>query len=592
MESVPPQDGKARISNVRLLIRAALVLTIIGVCVVFLRPHWTRVMTWGLGDNDDAMRVLQVKDWLLGQAWYDVSQHRLTPVEGGNMHWSRLSDLPLALLMWPAMALFGPELGPHYATFLTPILLCIVYVFVATMTARQLGGKLAMLIAMPMCASASSAMGYFMPGRVDHHGLQIILICATLWGLFSNTARGHVMAGIAIAAGICIGLEALPLQVCIIGWVALRWGLRGRDAQKQTLAFGLGFGLALVALFCATVPPENWVRPVNDAIGRGYVILGCLGAGLLTIAARWMSGNTVFVRLSALGAIALALALVIPLVPEILSPPYKSVDPMLVQLWLRNVNETQPLWDSKPSLFIGHAVFPCLAVIAATAAMIHAPKDKHDQWALAALTVCVAAGLAMFWQVRTVGLAAAVSGIMASCALAQAVERSKGRTILLLALFVNPVTPLMVSAVMNKMSKPESNAIKTGGGDRCYTKASFAGLSGKEPGLVVAPIDMGARILLTTPHRVAAAPYHRNNAGNLAAYNIFLAPSTDAQTLATGLGARYLAICKRSAENSILSKKSPKGLMADLKAGRVPDWLIPIPVAKGSDVRAYEIKNR
>ena len=50
-------------------------------------------------DTDSAMRLAGVRDLLHGQAWFDTSQHRLNTPYGLSMHWSRLVDAPLALLM-------------------------------------------------------------------------------------------------------------------------------------------------------------------------------------------------------------------------------------------------------------------------------------------------------------------------------------------------------------------------------------------------------------------------------------------------------------------------------------------------------------
>ncbi len=49
--------------------------------------------------TDDAMRLVQVRDLLAGQNWFDLTQHRLSPPAGVTMHWSRLIDLPLAALI-------------------------------------------------------------------------------------------------------------------------------------------------------------------------------------------------------------------------------------------------------------------------------------------------------------------------------------------------------------------------------------------------------------------------------------------------------------------------------------------------------------
>ena len=52
-----------------------------------------------LGDPDNFMRLVQVRDWLAGQSWTDVVQHRMNPPHGGDIHWSRLVDMPIALII-------------------------------------------------------------------------------------------------------------------------------------------------------------------------------------------------------------------------------------------------------------------------------------------------------------------------------------------------------------------------------------------------------------------------------------------------------------------------------------------------------------
>ncbi len=53
------------------------------------------------GDNDNLMRLAEVRDLLSGQGWFDLHQYRMG-VEGGTvMHWSRLVDAPLAAIILP-----------------------------------------------------------------------------------------------------------------------------------------------------------------------------------------------------------------------------------------------------------------------------------------------------------------------------------------------------------------------------------------------------------------------------------------------------------------------------------------------------------
>src|ERR1700687_3187469 len=45
--------------------------------------------------TDDAMRLVEVRDLIAGQGWFDLTQHRLDP-PGVSIHWSRGIDAPLA----------------------------------------------------------------------------------------------------------------------------------------------------------------------------------------------------------------------------------------------------------------------------------------------------------------------------------------------------------------------------------------------------------------------------------------------------------------------------------------------------------------
>jgi hypothetical protein len=583
-------EAPRTISNARLIFRLVLAIAVVAGIIHFLGPHWTKVMRWGLEDNDDAMRVLEVRDWLAGQAWFDVSQHRLNPPQGGDMHWSRIADLPLAALTAPLTAIFGMNMGAKYAAFFTPVLLGIVYVWMGARTATSLAGKGAFLPGIILVACAPAALVYFMPGRVDHHGLQMMLIAGALWGLMAGGARAAALAGIAIATAICIGLEALPLQVVLIGWVAARWGLRGDDVKAETLGFGYGFAIALSLLFAATVPMAKWALPVNDAVGRGYVVLGCLG-GILLAGAAWGLGKLNLVgRLGVLAFIGVVVLGGVAFFPEIIIPPYGKVDPLLVRLWLENVNETEPLRTTKLSILLSFALFPIFAALSALVGVVLTNGKERDIWILASLAVIVAAGLAIFWQLRVAGLATALSSIIAAAAFAKARERFNWKAALGLVLVVNPIVPALVGSQIARIFEPKKTKYETGGGQNCFREGSFSALASAPNGLVVAPIDMGARILLTTSHKVLAAPYHRNNRGNLAAYQVFLLPQAQAKERVTLLGAKYVAICKRSAEVVILSREAPKGLMADLKANKVPAWLIPLPTPRGSDVQAFQVK--
>ena len=51
------------------------------------------------GDNDSLLRLVQVRDLLGGQGWFDLHQYRMGPEGGFVMHWSRLVDAPIAAII-------------------------------------------------------------------------------------------------------------------------------------------------------------------------------------------------------------------------------------------------------------------------------------------------------------------------------------------------------------------------------------------------------------------------------------------------------------------------------------------------------------
>ncbi len=593
-ESSNPTEQAPKTSPVRLIFRLVLVAAILIATYQLLEPYWKRVSAWNLADNDDAMRVLQVRDWLAGQAWFDVSQHRFTEHPVSNIHWSRIADLPLALTMLITNVIFGVSLGEKIAAFITPIWLGLIYVILGTKASVALGGKKAFLPAIFLITCAPAALTYFLPGRVDHHGLQLIFLAAALWGLVAGGPKMVALSGIAIALGIGVGLEALPLQIVLIGWVATRWALRGVEVEQDTRWFAVSLGLCLAICFVATVPEAKWAAPVNDAIGRGHVVLGVIGSLLLTLAtflpaARLGAKGQIAARLVLLAIIGGVVLSGVIVFPELITSPYAQIDPLLKRLWLNNVTEAAPLMKTKLSVILAFALFPVLAGIASIVAVLWAKDKERDLWILAAVTIFVSAALAVFWQGRSAGLATTVSGIMTAALVGKLIEQVNLRTALIVALIANPIIPGLVGSRVAEYFEPKITKFSTGGGAGCFTDRAFSGLKAQSPGLVVAPIDMGARILLTTPHKVLAVPYHRNNTGNLAAYRLFMAKPDEAKRMARELGATYVAICTRSAEVSILSRESPKSLMVELRDNRIPAWLTPIEKPKGSNVQAFKV---
>src|SRR5688572_18941590 len=97
----------------RLVYRDALVAILLA-CVLaaaWAFWDWHQLSALRLPDADDVMRLQQIRDWLGGQRFNDLSQHRLGEAPGLAMHWSRLPDLAPGAII----ALLTPWFGAYRA---------------------------------------------------------------------------------------------------------------------------------------------------------------------------------------------------------------------------------------------------------------------------------------------------------------------------------------------------------------------------------------------------------------------------------------------------------------------------------------------
>src|SRR5450759_2218463 len=90
--------------------------------------------------TDDAMRLVQVRDLIGGQGWFDLFQHRLDP-PGASMHWSRVVDVPLAALILVLRPLIGTHGAETVTLFLWPLLLLAAALMLVAAIARQMSNR-------------------------------------------------------------------------------------------------------------------------------------------------------------------------------------------------------------------------------------------------------------------------------------------------------------------------------------------------------------------------------------------------------------------------------------------------------------------
>jgi len=165
-------------SRFRLGVLAAWLLA----CTILLAISWQRILEFSMPDADDYLRLQQVRDWLGGQSFFDVTQYRIDPPHGVPMHWSRIVDLPLAGLILLLKPLLGPMLAEHVTVSIVPLLTLGATIGALALIGVRLADRRAALIAALLAGATPMLLFHVVPLRIDHHGWQ------TSCGLFTIAA--------------------------------------------------------------------------------------------------------------------------------------------------------------------------------------------------------------------------------------------------------------------------------------------------------------------------------------------------------------------------------------------------------------------
>ncbi len=230
-----------------------------------------------LGDTDDAVRLVTVRELLGGAPWFDTTLPRIGAPEPLVSHWSRLIDLPLAALIGTLTPLLGPERAELATRIVWPTLLFFALALIVAREAHRRAGPVGAAFAVMLVATSTLALAQFRPGRIDHHNAQILCAVAGLIFLVRSLddRRAGWIAGILLGLGLAIGYEAIALVVPALGLAALatvwlqrddssaergrrgaRCGSRGGDAVRSPGRDHCTVAMARRALRCVVAQPR------------------------------------------------------------------------------------------------------------------------------------------------------------------------------------------------------------------------------------------------------------------------------------------------------------------------------------------------
>jgi len=578
----------------------------LGIATYFLQVRSDNIYWFTLSDTDDNMRYLQVRDWLAGQGWFDLHQYRMAPPEGADIHWSRLIDLPLAGLM----LLFGLVMeqgnADRWACAIAPLLPLLLLVLSLALITRRLtrDGSSAWIFAIILPLAAPVGLVMFMPMRIDHHGWQLALAVTMLAGIVDRKwLRGGIIAGLASALSVAIGMEMIIYLAGAGGLIALRWVFKPGAARRMlpyALALGGGTGLLYTgfastanrALVCDALSPI-WVATLGMAAG-GMVLLVLLP--LKSWQHRLIAGGTVG---SIIGALAFLLW------PQCFTSAY-HISPELEQLWLANIREAKSILVLPAAKAIPMLALPIAGVLSSCIGSYHVRKDTERLWAWGTVTLMMLFALMlMFWQIR----ATPAAQLLAIPAVAWAIYASLERMIstrasqriiaaisisgLIISIWASDLYPaiqrwLPQTSHNIAASKPTDTSSSASpsraaymqrvrqANAQCRTLSSLRPLNQIPPATLFTLVDLGPRIIATTHHSVIAGPYHRNGAAILDIHHAFDGTAETFRSIARRRGASYFLLCPDFPEGTIYRTRSPHGFYAQMEKGDVPEWLVPV----------------
>ena len=551
-------------------------------------------------DTDDAMRMVMVRDFLAGQNWYDLTVHRLNTPFGAEIHWSRLIDLPLALLVLVFTPFLGAETALLAAGTIWPMLLLAVLLWLSARLAFRLVGPEAVLPALILPLLSPAITVEFTPGRVDHHGVVIVLTFAMAWASVEAITRPRfaILAGLLTATALAIATESLPAIAAAIIVFGLAFVIDGQRATAMR-GFGLAFGLGSVVHLAIFRPPARWLEPACDVISPLYVGVALLVAALFTLASivpPLRAPLQRFLLLAIPGAT--GLLVLASLFPQCLSGPYAALDPWLQANWIAAIVEAKP-WLANfidmPAYAIAIGLPAFLAILIVLYRLWRLPQARAE-WAVL-LVFLVATALVMLAQVRGARLSImpampAAAWLIVSMRHRYLANRRPGNLAALLGswlAFSGVVLALAVSGILALLpGQPERAGNGRANTEACLVPSAFADLAAIPPERVMSPIDLGAHLLLYTPHAVVAAPYHRNEQGVLDAFRFLNEPIATARTILAERGISLVVVCPGMPEIGGIPGNAEDSFVSLFARDALPDWLHDVSLPS-SALRIYSV---
>lgn len=567
-------------------------------------------------DSDDMVHLVRVTDWLQGQNWFDPVLRRLAPPEGVSIHFSRLAEWPLAAIMGSLHAFgVGWTAAAYLASGIWPLVLLVFFLMAVAWAAKPFLPRDWERLALWPALFAIPLMAQFSPGRVDHHGLAMILVLMAFGCAVRLMQEPHVLkwalgGGFFLAFGQAVALETLPWVLAFSGWVGVLVTLKGKGYAGTALVFGFALYVFSLLFLAVTVSPSGFFDLNPLAYSWLYVLLAGTLAVFLGVAAMTALYGKAWMRFAAgIGIVGASAVLLLAFFPTFLSRgPYAGMDPQLASLMLSSINEAVPLTQRTESyaVFFASLFFCSLGLGTSLGFML---KSKEDEelwtWLFVSLSLLAAVFLTVAYQARFLFYADLLSiaplSVLLYRSLLWARQRFRGRRLaameLFLILLVGPIAGVLIPASADGRSFNKGvllfpvvfEADMSCAPPGLWQLLSLPNGYGSRPRRIMNTMNEGGALLFHTPHNVFSAPYHTNVKGNLESIRFFQEESpNEAKKIAQKNQIDLVLVCKdlpslyKNANKALLWKEGTgfearrETFAEQLVEGRIPSWLKPV----------------
>lgn len=545
-------------------------------------------------DVDDALRLVQVRDLLAGQAWFDVHQYRIAPPEGTLMHWSRLVDIPLAASLWLLMLVLPAAQAELITTIAIPLLLLLATMLVVgRLASERLGGAVAVCAGLAMVVAPVVAT-QFQPMRIDHHGWQILCVAVALWAVFRHeTRRGAIIAGLAMASGMLISLETIVMAASFAALLTLRW-LADPRASIWLVRYLQSLALGLAGLFAATRGLGD-LAPHCDVIAPahlGFFGIVAIGASLLAL----RRGLHPAALLAGLAASGLAgLVWVGWMAPACLAPPFAGLDPLVRDNWYLNVTEGLPIWRRPLPEALPAALQTLLALAIAGYAALRGAPPTRGWWREYAvlLALAILAGFATYRSIAFAGMMATIPlgwFTMQMIARWQASPRLLGKLGAVAMLYAALLPGAIILLALSVIDPVNTKQISGATASNCALQRNAHKLDALTPAKLFAPLDLGPGILNYSHHSIVASGHHRSERRMRDVIAAFTSDAETARKLVLANDAQFVVVCTDLMEVALYQTKGGHdSLAARLAKDAPPAWLEPVALGMPESFRVWRV---